>query len=144
MILAVERLLRGLWAGCLCTTGYVAAPVLFSALEDRSLAGQLAGDMFTVATVASLAVGLVLMGLWVGQGAARGKRLALALLAMGLLTGNEWLLRPVMEAARLPDGTPGANFGALHGVSAILWLVATAATLWLAGLRDPGASARAG
>lgn len=144
MILAAERLLRGLWAGCLCTTGYLAAPVLFALLEDRSVAGQLAGAMFTVATVAGLAIGLVLMGIWVGRGAVRGKRMALALLAMGLLAGNEWLLRPVMEAARLPDGTPGEAFGALHGVSAILWLAATVATLWLAGLKDPGASARAG
>lgn len=133
---AAERLLRGLWAGTLCAVGYLAAPVLFSVLDDRALAGRLAGEMFTAATWASLAMAGLLAAAWAGRAGTR-LRYALAAAAVLLLAGNEWLLRPVMEAARLPDGRPGPGFGPLHGVSSLLWLAASAASLWLAALREP-------
>ena len=36
-----------LWVGALWAIGYLAAPTLFRMLDDRALAGQLAGEMFT-------------------------------------------------------------------------------------------------
>ena len=36
-----------LWVGALWAIGYLAAPTLFRLLEDRPLAGRLAGEMFT-------------------------------------------------------------------------------------------------
>ena len=37
-----------LWVGGLWAIGYLAAPVLFSALSDKMLAGMLAGRMFSL------------------------------------------------------------------------------------------------
>jgi Domain of unknown function (DUF4149) len=37
-----------LWVGALWAIGYIAAPTMFYALEDRQMAGMLAGKMFTV------------------------------------------------------------------------------------------------
>ncbi|MEJ2514472.1 MAG: DUF4149 domain-containing protein [Gammaproteobacteria bacterium] len=143
MLFTGEQLLKGLWAGCLWTVGYLVAPTLFALLEDRSLAGQLAGAMFTAATVTSLVIAAALAGLyaWLGQGARW--RLVLTLSAAALLAANEWGLRPFMEAARLGDGSPGPSFGMLHGISAVLWLAASLATLVLAALPRP-ASGREG
>jgi len=143
MLAAVRRVVPGLWAGMLCAVGYLAAPVLFAVLESRSTAGLLAGTMFTVATVCSLVLAGVLLAAWPRGTGARRHRI-LALLAAGLLAANEWGLRPVMEAARLADGTPGPGFGALHGVSAVMWLAATGLVLWLSALEPPAVSGRAG
>lgn len=136
MLAAVRRVIPGLWAGILCAVGYLAAPVLFAVLESRATAGLLAGKMFTVATLCSLGLaGVFLLATRRGSGAWRHR--VLAVLAAGLLAVNEWGLRPVMEAARLADGTPGPGFGALHGLSAVLWLAATALVIWLSALEAP-------
>ena len=45
-LLAGDRILLTLWVGSLWAIGYIAAPTLFATLEDRALAGTLAGAMF--------------------------------------------------------------------------------------------------
>ena len=59
-----------------------------------------------------------------------------------LLSASEWVVRPMMQAARLADGTPGEGFGALHAVSQVLFLLASLAGLVLlltleSGVRKP-------
>ena len=130
--------------GGLCAVGYLAAPVLFSLLEDRTLAGRLAGAMFTAATAASLVIAGCLVALWLAARHVERRKVVLVVLAAGILAGNEWGLRPLMEAARLQDGAPGPGFGVLHGISWGLWLVASVLTVWLAALDTPGVSGRAG
>ena len=48
-----------------------------------------------------------------------------------MLSVNEWLLRPVMAEARMHGTNFGLSFGAWHGVSMILYLIACLATLVL-------------
>jgi len=36
-----------LWVGALWAIGYLAAPTLFHVLDDRALAGKVAGQLFT-------------------------------------------------------------------------------------------------
>ena len=52
-----ERVLLTLWVGGLWTVGYMVAPALFATLEDRALAGTLAGLMFEIIA-------------WIGMGCA--------------------------------------------------------------------------
>ena len=75
----------------------------------------------------------------------RQKRLRAVLIVsiMFLLALGEWLVRPMMEAARLPDGTPGEGFAALHGVSALLYLLASLACVFLVAARIPSVTAAA-
>lgn len=138
-----ERLIRGLWAGCLWTLGYLVAPVLFATLDDRALAGRLAGAMFTAGTLFSLAAATVLAAIYLLR-RQLGGRLWLTVSAASVLAINQWGLRPLMEAARLPDGSAGEAFGRLHGLSSVLWLLASLIVLALASLGPPRVRRAAG
>src|SRR4030067_236139 len=60
-----ERLLLTLWVGSLWAIGYIAVPVLFHALDDRQLAGNVAGRVFAVVYLVGLVAGpLLLASLW--------------------------------------------------------------------------------
>jgi len=128
-----EELLQTFWVGALWTVGYFVAPVLFDQL-DTATAGQVAGELFRLVTWLSMICGsLLLLGAARGgsnRGAA-GLRCLLIASIMVLLASSEWLLRPRMQAARLPDGTPGEDFAMLHGISAGLYLAASMAGLLL-------------
>lgn len=122
-----EKLIQTVWVGALWSVGYIAAPALFAHL-DSATAGRVAGELFTVVTWLSMVCGVLLLlatrGMDHSSGAAR-LRVRLIPLMMALVGSSEWIVRPLMEAARLPDGTPGAGFGMWHGVSALLYLAAS-------------------
>ncbi len=124
------RLLLSLWAGGLVTIGGVVAPMLFATLADARLAGQIAGDLFRVATVGSLVLCLALMFLERrGQVSRPTRRQLLGRVApAALLALSEWGVRPLLEAARAAGGSGSFAFGLWHGASALLYAVATA---WL-------------
>lgn len=114
---AGERVLLTLWVGSLWAIGYIAAPVLFSVLDDRATAGRLAGEMFTATAVLGLLCGgFLLMLQWLRRPSPRNWRLWV-IAAMVLITAlGEFALRPLMSAAG------GAEFGRLHGFSQLLFL----------------------
>lgn len=116
------RVLVVLWAGSLWSVAWV-TQILFRMQPDRPLAGLIAGRLFSIETylsVCAAAFGLILPG--------RARRLG-AYAGAALLAGNEWLLRPVMVQARLHGGAWGLSFGAWHGVSAVLYILACCAVL---------------
>lgn len=119
------RVLLVLMIGSLWSSGLIVATTLFHLLTDRTLAGQLAGRIFSIETylaVAAAVFGLLLPG---------RARLIPVYAAAALLALNEWGLRPYMAQARLNGASLGLSFGAWHGVSALLYGIACAATLWL-------------
>ncbi len=118
------RILFVLWAGSLWGLIWVTM-TLFNAQPDRSLAGSLAGHLFTIETYVGLAAaGLALL-------MPRRGRFVLGYIAAGMLALNEWGLRPIMAAARIHGTHWGLSFGAWHGVSMLLYLVACLAVLVL-------------
>jgi hypothetical protein len=140
-----ESLIQTLWVGAIWTVGYIVAPSLFEHLEDRATAGRVAGELFTLVTWLSMICGGLLLLAMIRHRAGRQRRLrtVLTLFIMSLLAIGEWLIRPMMEAARLADGTPGEGFAALHGVSAALYLAASLGCVWLVATRVPSVSAAA-
>lgn len=124
------RLVLSLWTGALVTIGGVVTPTLFATLDDRHLAGQIAGSLFRVATIGSLLLCLAL--LWLerrGQVSRPTRRQLLGRVApAALLALSEWGVRPLLEAARAADGAASARFALWHGVSTLLYVAATA---WL-------------
>ena len=58
-----EQLLVTLWVGSLWAIGYLAVPILFSTLDDRMLAGMLAGKMFTAVSFIGLGCGTALLAM---------------------------------------------------------------------------------
>jgi len=119
------RVLLVLWAGSLWSMAAWVAPTLFYAQSDRHLAGMLAGRLFAIETYVGLGVG-VLATLLPGRAKFLWGYLAVALLAI-----NEWVSRPLMAEAHARGAAGGLTFGAWHGVSAVLYVLACLAVVLL-------------
>ena len=139
-LLRFQAWLAGLWAGMIVAVGGVAAPSLFMVLE-RELAGRGAGRIFTVEAKLSLAFAILIFVIerrrvrdLVEQGAqisAMTANLLLVLAALFLTIFGEFVLHPMIEAAR--EGRPTAlSFGALHGISAVMFWIRAVLVAWLA------------
>ena len=123
-----------LWAGSLWTVGYLAAPTLFAVLDDRRLAGEIAGRMFYAETWLSLiCAALILLPEFIGNLRRAIFRLdnILVIVCVVLLVGAEWGVRPLMDASRLADGSTGPDFAMWHGVAAGMYLCASIVALVL-------------
>jgi hypothetical protein len=114
-----------LWTGSLWSVGLWVTPILFSAQPDRHLAGVLAGRIFSIETYVGIAVAVLAL-LLPGR-----SKFVWGYLGAGLLAVNEWGLRPVMVVARAHGSAVGLTFGAWHGVSAVIYVVACLAVLVL-------------
>jgi hypothetical protein len=111
------RVLITLWAGSLWSLLWVAT-VLFRFLSDRHTAGLIAARLFSIETYLGLAVAALAVML-----PARG-RFRAGYLAVALLAVNEWLLKRAMSLAQTQGSALGLGFGAWHGVSAGLYVLA--------------------
>lgn len=136
-----ERLLLTLWVGALWAIGYLAVPTLFALLDDRILAGMLAGRMFTLVSFLGLFCGgVLLLGsiLRQGQSALRTMRVWLLVAMLLLAAVGEFGLQPMMaqlKAQGLAEGSAqAAQFARLHGVASVLYLINSLCGLLLVGL----------
>jgi hypothetical protein len=114
----VLRMLTVLWAGSLWSLAAWVAPILFHAQSDRHLAGLLAARLFAIETYLGLGAALFAALL-----PSRGD-FKWGYIAAGLLAGDQWALKPVMDAAHAGGTAAGLTFGAWHGVSAAIYLLA--------------------
>lgn len=136
MVRYAEPVLLTLWVGLLWGIGYLAVPVLFSSLDDRMLAGMLAGKMFTAVSFIGLVCGtiLLLMSVLTVSRPMQKLRLPLLVLMLALVAIGEFVLQPMMaelKAAGLEGNDIAARFGMLHGVASLLYLVNSVAGLLL-------------
>jgi hypothetical protein len=118
----VFRVLLVLWAGSLWSQAFVAW-TLFHAQPDRHLAGILVGDLFKAEAYLGVAVAVLAL-LLPGRG-----RFLWGYAAAVLLALNAWALVPVMAGARTHGVSLGLSFGAWHGVSMLLYALASIALL---------------
>ncbi len=133
-----ERIALTLWVGGMWVTGYLVAPMLFSTLEDRALAGMLAGRMFSAMSYVGLVcVGLLLLAHfqknWL-NGWRQWRRWVLLAMLLVIVIG-EFVLQPMMaelKAQGLDEGSAAQQrFGLLHGISSSLFLFNSLAGLAL-------------
>ena len=130
MIPSAFRVLLVLWAGSLWSVGLWVTPILFAVESDHRLAGALAGRIFSIETYLGIAVAasaLLLPG---------RSKFVWGYLAAALLAVNEWAVRSIMVAARAHGSAMGLTFGAWHGVSAVIYLLACFAVLVLTWRED--------
>jgi hypothetical protein len=106
-----------LWAGSLWSLTWVTS-TLFYGQADRHLAGLLAARLFSIETYVGLAVAAL------ATLSPERMKFVWGYLAAGLLAVNEWVLKRVMTDAHLHGSAAGLSFGAWHGVSAVLYLIA--------------------
>ena len=119
-----------LWAGSLWALAAWIAPTLFRMQSDPHLAGLLAGRLFGIETALGLAVAVIAL-LLPGR-----RKFALGYVAAALLAINEWGLQPFMMAARARGTAAGLSFGAWHGISAVLYVLACLAVVLLVWKED--------
>ncbi len=133
-----ERIALTLWVGGMWITGYMVAPLLFSVLDDRALAGMLAGKMFTAMSyIGLLCTGLLLL-IQLHRPSPKGRKewrrwLLLTILLIILI--GEFVLQPMMAELKQQGLVEGSEvmqrFGMLHGLASLLFLFNSLAGLAL-------------
>ena len=121
------------WVGGLWAIGYLAVPVLFFAQPDRQLAGELAGQMFTLVGYLGMVCGAYLLVQHIGVSgrAALRQRLFWVVAVMLLLTlAIQFGIQPIMAGLKtqaLPldvmHSAFAGQFKMLHRISGSLYLV---------------------
>jgi hypothetical protein len=123
--LAGERILLTLWVGSLWAIGYIAVPALFASLEDRALAGTLAGVMFEIVAYIGMVCAVLL--LLSNQVRNPGRRLnwrAVVLLVMFLLVvAGQFVVAPMIAEIREAGTSASSAFAWWHGVASFAYLI---------------------
>lgn len=137
----VEVLLGSAWAGGMWAVGYLAAPVLFQAIPDKTLAGMVAGRMFAVAAYAGMVFALLLLLLQVYWHRKQVVRQSLfwVIVAMLFITlSGQFGIQPVLaglkaQALPLPvmQSEYAAQFRLWHGVSSVMFLLQSLLAAWM-------------
>lgn len=130
---ALRSVLLTLWVGGLWVVGYLVVPVLFAVLDDRQLAGTLAGKIFAlIGWVGFIALTYLLACLfWEHRTQAPRKLDFWVMLSMGIISASSlFCIQPLMEQLKV-DAMPldvmssvlRDRFVTWHGVSSILYLL---------------------
>ena len=121
------------WVGALWAIGYLAAPVLFYTLQDKQLAGMLAGKMFSYVAYLGIFCGFYLLIhrlLRFGTPALKqGFFWAVVLMLMLILAGH-FGIQPILAELKAQAGATDVmqsvfadRFKTWHGVASIAYLV---------------------
>jgi len=135
--LAAERILLALWVGSLWVTGFLVAPTLFALLDDRALAGTIAGNLFTKISYIGLLCGAVLLVLNQRMKRGIGWRPMLIIAMLALVVIGQFVLTPMIVELRQQGLTETARFGQLHGLAGVLYLVTSVLGLGLVAAGQP-------
>lgn len=129
----LERIVLTLWVGSMWTIGFIVTPVLFSSLDDRMLAGNVAGQLFSIVSYIGIGSASLLVVLSVYRSGAASLaswtfRILLAMLLIVLI--GEFGITPMMQAIKAEGGTAlqkgteaHGRFAMLHGISSILFII---------------------
>lgn len=130
---ALQSILATLWVGGMWAIGYIVAPVLFSRLGDRALAGLIAGKLFSLIAwigIASAVYLLVYRLVRNGSAVFRQGVFWIVLLMLALVCAGEFGIQPIMAALKeeaLPkqvmESVLRDRFAAWHGVSSVLYII---------------------
>ena len=145
---ALYVLAISLWVGGMFAIGYLAAPLLFYRIEDHTLAGNLAGEMFTYVAYVGLACGSYLL-LYViarrGWRAVKSGVFWIVLTMLALVLAGHFGVQPIiaqLKADALPrqvmESALRDRFAAWHGVSSGLYLLQSLLGLWLVVWQERG------
>jgi len=120
---AAERILLTLWVGSLWAAGFIVAPLLFTELDDRALAGTIAGSLFAITAYIGVLCGSLLL-LLNGASFRRINWRAVVILSMLLLvTVGQFVIAPMVAELRVQGLTDSPRFGQLHGLASVLFLL---------------------
>ena len=140
----VFTLVSGLWIGALIAVGFLVAPVIFSTLGDRQVAGVVAGHIFKVLAIGSVSLSVILMilaNLLVSRGLNAFRLTRWALLVMLACAFSEaYIIIPWMDSLRdeaigigmsIMESAWADLFTRLHKISSILFIAQSILGLFL-------------
>jgi len=136
------RLSLAMIFGLLVVSGFVVAPVLFSALDTHT-AGLVAGKIFHVANIGILLLSATVAAFWLRSAPMGWLNWSLLALLVLLVCANEFAIAPVMQTLKDTAGDISAlaksdpqrvQFGILHGISEIVHLLAALMALLLVAM----------
>jgi hypothetical protein len=129
-----ENVLLSLWVGGMWAIGYIAVPVLFATIEDKTVAGAVAGRLFTISGwVGFCAAGLLAL-LWLirlGSEVLKTPRFPMLLLAVGLLLVNLLYVQPQIISAHQLATTSSEYFALLHRAAGVIYMLVSVIGLGL-------------
>ena len=137
----LERLLLTLWIGSMWTVGFIVAPVLFNTLDDRMLAGNISGKLFT--TVSTIGIGsavtlIILYAREYKQQVWANWSFRFVVMMLLVTLAGEFGITPLMQDIKNSAGTAlqkgteaHSRFAVLHGISSSLFLLNSVAGLLL-------------
>lgn len=145
---ALQSVAVTLWAGSLWAVGYIVAPVLFSRLPDRVLAGMLAGKLFTLVAYVGFGCAVYLLAFRLarlGTGAFKQGFFWVVLLMLALILVGEFGVQPILEnlkAQALPKEVMASvfrdRFDTWHGVASGLYVIESVLGIALVLLQHRG------
>ena len=103
--------------------GFLVAPTLFVLLDDRALAGTIAGNLFARVSYIGLfcGSGLLLLHRLLKRGV--GWRLWVLITMLALVVIIQFGLAPMLAELRVQGLSGSARFGQLHGLTGGLYLI---------------------
>lgn len=130
---ALQSIALTLWVGGMWTIGFVVAPLLFSRLPDRALAGMLAGRLFAIIAFIGIACAAYLLIYRLMRYGAAGFRQGffwVVLLMLVLILVGEFGVQPILESLKaqaLPKEVMASvfrkRFDTWHGVASGLYVI---------------------
>ena len=132
MLSRLNLIVITLWVGALWTTG-LSAYVLFDSLQDKQLAGSLAGKLFTVVSYIGMVSGFYLLIqrlLDYGTGALKQSFFWAVFVMLLLVLSGHFGVQPILAQLKA-DAMPAdvmhsifaERFGKWHGVASVAYLV---------------------
>lgn len=129
-----EKILLTIWVGGMWAVGYIVAPVLFQMLE-KPVAGNVAGQLFTIVSYIGIfsAVALIINILLQQGFNSRHWQLWTLIVMLLIIFIGQFVLQPMMvELKAMGLSTVNATqFGRLHGMASVLFLINSLAGLAL-------------
>ena len=130
---ALQSIAATRWVGAMWGIGYIVAPVLFSRLGDRALAGLIAGKLFSLIAWVGIACAIYLLLFRMvryGGGVFKQGVFWIVLLMLALVCAGEFGIQPIMASLKeeaLPkqvmESVLRDRFAAWHGVSSVLYII---------------------
>jgi len=135
---ASERTLLTLWVGALWVIGFIVTPTLFAELDERALAGSVAGSLFALTSYLGLVCGSLLL-IFNGVSFRRINWRAVVIVCMLLLVIiGQFMITPLVVDLRVQGLTNTPRFGQLHGLASVLFIITSVLGLLLVAAGQQG------
>lgn len=135
---ATERILLTLWVGSLWVAGFVVAPLLFAELDDRAMAGSVAGSLFTLTSYIGLVCGSLLLLVNGTVFRCINWRAVVIVCMLLLVTVGQFVITPMVADLRVQGLTDTSRFGQLHGLASVLFIMTSVLGLVLVAAGQQG------